>query len=116
MPPRPRLGQLRSPHPSVLITAPSAKSITMAAAGTVASANPQLTHGLTLRPRVPSPHVGSATLWVPLPTVRSLLASIPSVPTRRPGEPNRAADPGPNSFSAGQLGTDRRGLRLSEYL
>ncbi|CNI45869.1 Uncharacterised protein [Mycobacterium tuberculosis] len=40
-------GQLWSVQASVLITAPSAKSITIAAAGTVVSANPQLTHGQT---------------------------------------------------------------------
>src|SRR5947209_16454402 len=77
MPPRPRFGQLRSLHPSVLITAPSEKSITMAAAGTVVSANAQLTHGHALRPRASSPRVGSAALCVPPPTARLLLAFIP---------------------------------------
>jgi hypothetical protein len=39
-----------------------AKSNTIAAAGAVASANPQLTHGQTLRPRLTSPRAGSAAL------------------------------------------------------
>ena len=63
IPPRPTLGQLRSVQPSALITAPSAKSITVAAAGTVDSANPQLTHDQACRPRPLSACAGSAVLW-----------------------------------------------------
>src|SRR5262249_52618564 len=79
IPPRPKLGQLRSLQPSVLIAAPSAKSITIAAAGTVDSANPQLTHGQTWRPRL-SPCAGPVALWVPPSTVTlDLLAFITQV-------------------------------------
>src|SRR5690242_18990788 len=70
MPPWPKLGQLRSLQPAVLITAPSANSITSAAAGTVVNASAQFTHGAILLGRPPPTRPGSPPLDVPLPNAR----------------------------------------------
>ncbi|GAA4295173.1 hypothetical protein GCM10023161_45410 [Mycobacterium paraffinicum] len=75
----------------------------MAAAGTVASAKPQLTHGHTLRPLPLPPHAGPAAVEVPLPTERldssafipEFLPAARLVQTGRPVRTAGPADPTP---------------------